>query len=377
MPTQPDLAQHEKSRQDALKRAAEIVNGTSGALAPVPVLLRLSLQTINARDQAAVWAKGQIGALWAATNPYDDAAVADFASQSAQVMKTAQDSAGRTAGMAQSLQLRSMGVNAGSPDLSLPLDVRSPSATIADGTITLDPRPVTVDYTGATARITPQDMTTEAVFARPAETFRYVAAEGNKSGLRWIDDAKAQSNLRISTLVDDNLMLAQRFAQQEVIAQAVDLDKPGPKIIGYRRVIHPERSKSGTCGMCIVAADRMYYVAELMPLHTHCECTIAAVTAQHDPADDANAADLKQLYKDAGGKTAAHLKRTRYQIDEHGELGPTLVPKKPYTPRVPKKKPVPTPVEPKPTVPSADLQTRDAKLSALLDSIDLNAGVDH
>lgn len=329
-----------QQRQDALKRAREIVAGTQAALAPLPVLLSLSTQIINARAQAAVWAKAQIGAVWATTNPYDNAQVADFGVRAAQVMKTAQDSAGRTAAMAQSLQLRSIGVQVGNPDPSLPLDVRAPGATIADGAITLHDRLVTVDYdSGPTVHVTAQDMTTEAIFQRPAETFRYVAAEGNKSGLRWIDDAKAQSNLRISNLVDDNLMLAQRFAQQETIAQAADLDKPGPKIIGYRRVIHPERSKGGTCGMCIAAATRIYHIAELMPIHTHCECTVSAITATHDPADDANTIDLTTLYEHGGGKTVSHLKRTRYQVDEHGELGPVLVPKGEYKPQTKTGKP--------------------------------------
>jgi len=339
MTTPLNHQQRPLSRQDALTRASAIVNGTS-AVTPVPTLLHLSMQTIAARDTAAAWAKAQIGAIWAATNPYDDDQVADFAARSAQVMKTAQDSAGRTAAMAQSLQLRSIGVQAGTADPSLPLDVRAPAATIADGTITLHSRPVTVDYdSGPTVHVTAQDMTTEAIFQRPAETFRYVAAQGNKSGLRWIDDAKAQSNLRISNLVDDNLMLTQRLAQQEVLAQAVNLDKPGPKIIGYRRVIHPEQTKTGTCGMCIAAADRIYHIKELMPLHLRCKCTVAAITAAHDPGDDANSIDLKTLYEHAGGKTVSHLKRTRYDVDEHGELGPVLVPKSAYKPQTKTGKP--------------------------------------
>lgn len=339
MTTPLSQQQRPLSREDALKRAAAIVNGTS-AVTPVPTLLNLSTATIQARDTAAAWAKAQIGAIWATTNPYDDGQVADFAARSAQVMQAAQNAAGRTAAIAQSLQLRSIGMQAGTADPTLPLDVRGSSATIADGTITLHARPVTVDYdSGPAVRVTADDMTTEAVFQRPAETFRYVAAEGDKAGLRWIDDAKAQSNLRISNLVDDNLMLTQRLAQQEVLAQVVNLDRPGPKIIGYRRVIHPELSETGTCGMCIAAADRIYHIKELMPLHFRCKCTVAAITADHDPGDDANSIDLKTLYEHAGGKTVSHLKRTRYDVDEHGELGPVLVPKAKYKPQTKTGKP--------------------------------------
>lgn len=309
--------------------------------APLPVVLRSSEQIINTRDQVAAWAKAAIGRLWAAVNPYSDSDVTDFAAQAAEVMGSAQDTVGRTAAVAQAQQLQAMGIDIGLPDPSLPLDVRAPGATITDGRVQLDYRPVTVDYTGSgnTVHLTPQDMSTRAIFERPAETFRWVASEGEKSGLRWIDDAKQQSSLRISTLVDDNLMLSQRLAQQETIAQAVDLDVKGPKIIGYRRVIHPELSRTGTCGLCIAAADRLYHVGELMPLHDRCKCTIAAVTAEHDPADEANSIDLSQLYKHGGGTSAAHLKRTRYQVDEHGELGPVLVLKRKYKPRTPTGKP--------------------------------------
>ena len=101
-------------------------------------------------------------------------------------------------------------------------------------------------------------------------------------------------------------MLAQRIAQQEVLAKAVDLDRPGVKILGYRRIIHPELSRGGTCGLCIArrgsAVSRQRADADPQPLLL----PIAAVTEDHDPADVLNKADLTQLYSDAGGTSAAH-----------------------------------------------------------------------
>lgn len=315
------------SYDDALAAAAAMQSAPLTALHPVPVLLRSSEQIISMRDQVAQQAQTAIGRLWASVNPYRDDSVADFAEQAAEVMRSAQQAAGRTAAVAQAQQLQSLGINVGTPDPSLPLDVRAPGATIANGTVTLHERPVTVDYANNdTRQITAEDMSTRAIFERPAETFRY---------LRSIDDpdAAAKSQLRTASLIDGNLMLAQRLAQQEVLAQAVDLDKKGPKITGYRRVIHPELSRTGTCGMCIAASTRIYHVEELMPLHDRCKCTVAAITGEHDPADDANNVDLSQLYEHAGGNTVAHLKRTKYQIDEHGELGAVLVPKSTYKPQ--------------------------------------------
>ena len=94
----------------------------------------------------------------------------------------------------------------------------------------------------------------------------------------------------------------------------------------YRRVIHPELSKGGTCGMCVVASDRVYKTGTLMPIHANCECTVAPIAGDDDPGHRINAADLRRLYGDAGGTGRAGLKRTRYRIDEHGELGPVLTP---------------------------------------------------
>lgn len=358
-----DTEDYRRRYEASLAAAAAIQAAPVTPLMPLPVLLRVSGQIAAARDQAAAMAKTSIGRLWSATNPYSDDEVADFAQQAAAVLTQAQAAAGRVAAVGQAQQLQSVGIDIGTPAPTLPANVRAPAADISNGRVTLVHRPVQVDYVNDdTAHVTPEDMSTEAIFQRPAETFRWVAAEGNKSGLRWIDDAKTQSSLRIATLVDDNLMLAQRLAQQEVLAQAVDLDKKspkGPRITGYRRVIHPELSRTGTCGLCIAAASRLYTVEELMPLHTRCKCTIAAVTVAHDPADDANTIDLKQLYGHAGGTSAGHLKRTKYQLDEHGELGPVLVPKRKYKPQTKTGKPYQSSGTPR-----GELKRRQRALSA-------------
>lgn len=65
--------------------------------------------------------------------------------------------------------------------------------------------------------------------------------------------------------------------------------------------------------MRIAAADRVYKVKKLRPIHANCKCTVAPVTTEHDPGDELNKADLQKLYDEAGGTLAAHLKRTRYR----------------------------------------------------------------
>ncbi|WP_458317119.1 hypothetical protein [Mycolicibacterium brisbanense] len=326
----PDLpaAYQEALVTASTRRAAALAAGRD----PVAVTAKMSEYTAAAREKAAGWVKPILHALFA-IDPYNAAQVGQFAVKAAQAMAAAQTAAGRAAAAAQVHQLAAVGVRVDARP-TLPVDVRAPAAKISRGKLHLDYGPSTVEYAnGGTAHITAADMTTEAVFKRPAAAFRWAESEGR--------DGAAAAGLRMDKLVDDQLMLAQRLAQQQVIVQAVDLDQrkdrqgPQPVIIGYRRVIHPELSRTGTCGLCIAAADRVYNVAELMPIHDRCHCTIAAITEDHDPADDVNAADLRQLYEDAGGTSAAHLKKTRYKHDQHGELGQVLVPIKGYDARGP------------------------------------------
>ena len=86
-------------------------------------------------------------------------------------------------------------------------------------------------------------------------------------------------------------------------------------------------------GLCVAAPTGCTQWRELRPIHDRCKCTTAPVTEEHDPADNLNAVDLARIYELSGGTSGAHLKRTRYQIDEHGELGPVLVPSRKYKPR--------------------------------------------
>lgn len=306
---------------------------------PVATVANMAEQIIAQRENVAAWAKAAIRGLWAAVDPYSPAQVKVFAEQAAVLMDSAQTAAVRVAAAGQAQQLAAAGIIVDAAP-SNPLDVRAPGAVVKGGQLVLQQHAVSVDYagTGEAAKVSKAEMTTQGVFGRPAAVFRYAESQGEA-------DAADQAGQRIDSLIDDNLMIAQRLAQQQVLVQAVNLDdyvgKPGgraTKVIGYRRVIHPELSRTGTCGMCIAASDRIYHVAQLLPIHANCKCTIAAVTTDFDPADDLNAIDLNALYKAAGGTSVAHLKRTRYQVDEHGELGPTLVPKAKYKPRTTKSK---------------------------------------
>lgn len=102
---------------------------------------------------------------------------------------------------------------------------------------------------------------------------------------------------------------------------------------GFRRVIRPELSKTGTCGLCVAASDRVYSVETLMPIHAGCNCAVMPIVEGWDPGDYVNQMDLRRLYEtstengetsESGVPSRSQLSSTRVTIDEHGEYGPML-----------------------------------------------------
>lgn len=139
------------------------------------------------------------------------------------------------------------------------------------------------------------------------------------------EQAELDGIRRAMAVADTDVMLADRAQSQKFFS----IRKPSG-VVGYRRVIHPELgSGAPVCGLCIVAATRLYHLEELMPIHARCRCSVAAVTAKADPGLQLNEEDLATVlstaYEAAGGNTAEQLKTIRVEYVEHGELGPMIV----------------------------------------------------
>lgn len=324
------VAEGMSSYEQALASATAL-RAAVAAPSPADVVSVTSEQVASVRQRSTEFAVAAIGKLWRGVDPYNPRQVAEFAKSAAGVMESAQSAAGRAAAAGQVRQLAALGVTVDGR-VSVPVDVRAPSVRVSGGRARLVRGGASVDYAGdgPAVKVSAADMSTEQIFTRPADAFRVAESQGR--------DGNAAAQARIEALVDGNVMLAQRLAQAEVLAEAVDLDrrKPNrkaPKVIGYRRVIHPELSRGGVCGMCVAASDRRYHVEKLLPIHARCHCTVAPITTAGDPGDEVNAVDLAALYGDGGGTSAAHLKRARYKVDDHGELGAVLVPKSGYNPR--------------------------------------------
>jgi hypothetical protein len=149
------------------------------------------------------------------------------------------------------------------------------------------------------------------VYTRPAAKYRRTYAFTED-----LERASADALARAQDLVETDQLLTRREVTQQTY-KALGITR-------LRRVIHPELSESGTCGLCAVASTRTYLVDELMSIHPpHCKCTSVPVLSDADPGAVLNEKDLPALYAAAGGTSAAKLKRIR--VRQHGEYGPTLV----------------------------------------------------
>lgn len=161
------------------------------------------------------------------------------------------------------------------------------------------------------------------VYQRPAGDFRFLRSLDEDARLTVLE-AVDRAEARLVRLAEDDVMLAARDgAAAGVVAVKAKL---------YRRVIRPELSRSGSCGLCIAAADRFYKREDLLPIHGRCNCVVLPIINGIDPGRSMNKEDLEKLYRAAGtaaGKKSstagADLKRVRVQVNEHGEMGPVLV----------------------------------------------------
>lgn len=154
----------------------------------------------------------------------------------------------------------------------------------------------------------------------PAEPYGRVA-----DGYRWAttmlgdspDKAQQKAAVRIAAVAETDVTLAVRAQYQKTMgAQGAT---------GWRRILHPELSENGPCGLCVVAADRIYKSEDLLPIHNRCVCEVLPVYGRVDPGITLNGDDLAALYAAAGGNTREQLRRISVVLTEHGELGPILV----------------------------------------------------
>lgn len=175
-------------------------------------------------------------------------------------------------------------------------------------------------------------ITRPGIYGRVADTYRWQTAkidealiEAVRSGIKptGLVDPDVAALARARRAVDTDLKLARRAQMHRTLSRAAQEGL----VTGYRRIIHPEVSRGGTCGLCIAASTRVYRVDHLQPLHGGCHCSQLPVARGVDPGVDINDDAYEEALAITGGHTDRDsLRRTRFRVDHHGELGPVLAP---------------------------------------------------
>lgn len=115
------------------------------------------------------------------------------------------------------------------------------------------------------------------VYGRPfGVVWQHLAEAPHRPG--EVDKAIEMGVNRAVNLAVTDLQLAKTHTAQRTLEAA-----PRP-VVGYRRVLEGPHS----CGKCIVASTRVYHRAKLMPIHPGCDCGVAEVYGDADPAAQVN-----------------------------------------------------------------------------------------
>lgn len=162
----------------------------------------------------------------------------------------------------------------------------------SDWGITTTPVVDAAKVTGAALR---NGTTPETVYTRPVVNLRAELARGNR-----IDRARQRARDRARVLADTDVALAHRFAAANAF-DALGFEQ-------YRRV-----PTGRSCDLCRTAAENTYNIAQLLPIHSHCDCRVLPIY----PPARVPSRELPEIPKPAAPAEPV--------VREHGELGPVLV----------------------------------------------------
>jgi len=139
-----------------------------------------------------------------------------------------------------------------------------------------------------------------AVYARPGVEARTARTEG-----KGLQEAMHLGQLRARTLAESDVALAQRAATTRTM-------NADPRITGYRRTLTGD-----SCAYCAAAVTQRYRTDQLMPLHSNCDCGVAAIYGTDDPGQVVNEELLADL-KETGGPE--YWKEKGWGVDENGTI---------------------------------------------------------
>lgn len=144
-------------------------------------------------------------------------------------------------------------------------------------------------------------------YLRPADVLWTALSTG-----AGIADAVQAGTVRLNSLVTTDLQLAKTVQSRASLTQG-GYQK-------YRRVL----SGLENCPICVLASGNLYSTADLMPIHDHCDCSVAPAErvepVRFDPLSLAGRVTLAEPRGDLASDYADLL-----AVGENSELGPQLV----------------------------------------------------
>lgn len=154
------------------------------------------------------------------------------------------------------------------------------------------------------------------VYQRPGSTVYANLAEGKS-----FEEAVKAGGLRLHQLVGGDVQLAHRNQARRV------LSLNNSKVKAYRRVLTGREN----CGLCVVAATQRYHVADLLPIHPGCDCTVQPLPpefADQQVIDEDLLAQAHAAAKEQFGEADYGARGLEYKklilVSEHGEYGPVM-----------------------------------------------------
>lgn len=144
-------------------------------------------------------------------------------------------------------------------------------------------------------------------------------AEDDDEAVRLFGEALDRLERDLERVADDAITEADRDVQAKVYERASNARS---ERLVYRRVVHPEKSRGGSCGLCVAASTRVYTRADLKPIHSRCHCDVVPLTSHEDLGEALNKFDLGDLYDKAASTGAHAMKRVR--VSESGAITSTV-----------------------------------------------------
>ena len=193
-------------------------------------------------------------------------------------------------------------------------------AAAATGTTS---RPIGLNPEPLIGRVARNGVSLEEVYSRPRVVARQ---DGFDRGVAYLR----------ATIALDGQLAQRRAAHAVTVADR--------RVVGWRRQVNPVPGGQ-TCGLCIAASTQTYRKENLLPLHSHCRCTVYgvystdpvgmdpidrerldAVYARTDGMPDRSALGKVRLSPEElpGGIDPASVVELAPRVDWHSELGELL-----------------------------------------------------